>query len=243
MEQGLLELIIIILLCTFQSIFGVGLLLFGTPFFLMIGYDFSSTLIIILPVSILISFFQIIYKNYLNKKLIVEYNLCTIPFVLIFLIFSVYTNYFDIKIFVSILLIVSSLLIIMKEKVISFKKYISTYRKYILMFIGSIHGLTNMGGGFLSIFSSIINEEDKYLARSYIAYGYFIMGIVQFTLITLIQNDILSIFKWYYLLIPICTFFPCQKVFKIINNTLFIKIIYYLAFIYGCLSLIIILNK
>ena len=108
MEQGFLELIIIILLCTFQSIFGVGLLLFGTPFFLMIGYDFSSTLAIILPVSILISFFQIIYKNYLNKKLIKEYNLCVLPFVLFFSIFSVYTNYFDIKTFVSILLIISS---------------------------------------------------------------------------------------------------------------------------------------
>ena len=39
MEQVLLELIIIIILCVFQSVFGVGLLLFGTPLFLMIGYD------------------------------------------------------------------------------------------------------------------------------------------------------------------------------------------------------------
>ena len=100
MEQEYLELFIIILLCTFQSVFGVGLLLFGTPFFLMVGYDFSSTLAIILPVSVLISFFQIIYKNYLNKKLIIEYNLYTLPFVLFFLILAVHTNYFDIKIFV-----------------------------------------------------------------------------------------------------------------------------------------------
>ena len=243
MEQEYLELFIIILLCTFQSVFGVGLLLFGTPFFLMVGYDFSSTLAIILPISVLISFFQIIYKNYLNKKLIIEYNLYTLPFVLFFLILSVHTNYFDIKIFVAILLIISSLLFIMKKKILSIKKYIGLYRKYILIFIGSIHGLTNMGGGFLSIFSSIISKENKYLARSYIAYGYFIMGIIQFTTIVLIKNDSLNHFKWYYLLIPFCIFLPCQKIFKVINNILFIKIIYYLALIYGCVSLIFILNK
>ena len=84
MEQFLLELIIIIFLATFQSIFGVGLLLFGTPLFLMIGYDFSSTLTIVLPVSVLISFLQIIYKNQLNKKCIVEYNLYTLPFLVLF---------------------------------------------------------------------------------------------------------------------------------------------------------------
>ena len=82
MEQFVLELIIIIVLCAFQSVFGVGLLLFGTPFFLMIGYDFISTLTIILPVSVLISFLQIIYKSELNKELIVEYNIYCLPFLI-----------------------------------------------------------------------------------------------------------------------------------------------------------------
>jgi len=238
MEQALLELIIIILLSAFQSIFGVGLLLFGTPLFLMIGYDFSSTLAMILPVSVLISFLQIIYKSQLNKKCIVEYNLYTLPFLVFFLIISIKVNYFDIKLFVSVLLIISSLLVIMKNKIYSFKKYMHSHKKYILMYIGSIHGLTNMGGGFLSIFSSIINEENKYLSRSYIAYGYFIMGLVQITTIVFISKDSLSLFKWYYLIIPFCIFIPCQKIFKIINNVIFIKLIYYLAFIYGCINLI-----
>lgn len=237
MEQDFLELIIILLLCAFQSVFGVGLLLFGTPLFLFIGYDFSSTLAIILPVSVLISFLQIIYKGHLNKKLILEYNLYTLPFLVFFLIFSIKTNYLDIKLFVSILLIVSSLLVIMKNKINSLKKFIRSYRKLILINIGAIHGLTNMGGGFLSIFSSIINEENKYLSRNYIAYGYFIMGIVQITTIICISKDSLSLFKWYYLIIPFCIFFPCQNIFKIINNALFIKVIYYLAFVYGCISL------
>ena len=145
---------------------------------------------------------------------------------------------FDIKLFVSVLLIISSLIALMKNKIYSFKKCIRLYRKYILIYIGSIHGLTNMGGGFLSIFSSIINEENKYLSRSYIAYGYFIMGILQVFTIALISRESLSLFKWYYLIIPCCTFIPCQKIFKTIKNVTFIKIIYYLALIYGCISFI-----
>ena len=95
-----------------------------------------------------------------------------------------------------------------------------------------------MGGGFLSIFSSIINEENKYLSRSYIAYGYFIMGILQIFTIVIISRESFSLFKWYYLIIPCCTFIPCQKIFKTIKNITFIKIIYYLALIYGCISFI-----
>ena len=238
MEQFFLELIIVIVLCAFQSVFGVGLLLFGTPFFLMNGYDFSSTLAIILPVSVLISFLQIIYKRQLNKESIVEYNVYTLPFLVFFLIFSIKTSFFDIKLSVSVLLIISSLLALIKNKVYSIKKYIHSYRKYILIYIGSIHGLTNMGGGFLSIFSSIINDENKYLSRNYIAYGYFIMGILQISTIVLISRDSLSFFKWYYLIIPCCIFIPCQKIFENIKNVIFIKIIYYLALIYGCISFI-----
>ena len=242
MEQFVLELIIVIVLCAFQSVFGVGLLLFGTPFFLMIGYDFISTLAIILPVSVLISFLQIIYKSQLSKELIVEYNIYCLPFLIIFLIFSIKTNYFDIKFFVSALLIISSLLAILKNKLYSFKKYIRSYRKCILIFIGFIHGLTNMGGSFLSIFSSIINEENKYLSRNYIAYGYFIMGILQITVIILISKDSFSLFKWYYLLIPFCIFIPRQKIFHTIQNIIFIKAIYYLAFIYGTINILLYLR-
>ena len=101
----------------------------------MIGYDFSSTLAIILPVSVLISFLQIIYKNQLNKKLITEYNIYTLPFLIIFLIFSIKTSFFDIKLFVSVLLIISSFLALMKDKIYSFKKYILSYRKYILIYM------------------------------------------------------------------------------------------------------------
>ena len=57
--MNLVEITLITLFCIFQSFFGVGLLLLGTPTFLLIGYDFFEVLNILLPYSIVISFLQI----------------------------------------------------------------------------------------------------------------------------------------------------------------------------------------
>ena len=42
--MNLVEIILITLFCIFQSVFGAGLLLLGTPTFLLIGYDFFEVL-------------------------------------------------------------------------------------------------------------------------------------------------------------------------------------------------------
>ena len=57
----------------FQSIFGIGILLFGTPTFLLLGYDFFNVLNILLPHSIVISFLQMITSK--NKDFHLKYNI------------------------------------------------------------------------------------------------------------------------------------------------------------------------
>ncbi len=69
-----------------QSIFGVGVLLFGTPLLLLLGYGFVDALGVLLPVSIAISALQVLrhyedvdagfYKNVL---------IYSIPLVVLFL--------------------------------------------------------------------------------------------------------------------------------------------------------------
>jgi len=239
MNISILDFIIIFILSIFQSVFGVGLLLFGTPIFLMLDYDFISTLMTILPVSIIISFFQIMHKKNLKKNQIQEFNMHSLPFLFIFLIISIHTDLVDIKLFVSILLIISALITLSEKKIIQWKKYILKYKKYFLMFIGSIHGYTNMGGSFLSIFSSIIHENDKFLARGYIAYGYLIMGIIQCAIVLFLSKKQLENINLYYVIIPLIVFFPSQKIFRSIKNTSFKKIIGYIALTYGIISIII----
>ena len=72
---SILEISIIIFLIVIQSVFGVGLLLFGTPSFLILGYDFANTINILMPVSITISILQYYKSKVKDQKFINEYNL------------------------------------------------------------------------------------------------------------------------------------------------------------------------
>ena len=52
-------LIPVVITAAIQSVFGVGVLLFGTPILLLLGYDFITTLTVLLPVSVSINLIQI----------------------------------------------------------------------------------------------------------------------------------------------------------------------------------------
>ena len=57
----IIEPLIIIIFCTaIQNIFGVGVLVFGTPILLSLDYDLMTTLGILLPSSLLVSIIQIL---------------------------------------------------------------------------------------------------------------------------------------------------------------------------------------
>jgi uncharacterized membrane protein YfcA len=233
------EIIIILSLITIQSIFGIGLLLFGTPSFLLLGYDFANTINILMPVSITISALQFFKSEVSDRNFIKEYNLFCLPFLILFLVLALkFKNFLDLKIIVAFLLIFSSILILNKRRFSSFKKIFFNSKKYILIGIGCIHGLTNMGGSFLSIYSTLISKNIKEFARYYISYGYLIMGIFQFITVLFISYKILNFNKLYYIFLAAIVYFPAQKIFKNINDKKFSKYINLIAIIYGLLILI-----
>ena len=237
--EAITEFIIIAILVVFQSVFGVGLLLFGTPAFLLIGYDFDSTLVLLLPVSIVTSLLQTIYQKNFIKHVTYEFNLFCLPFLFLFLVIAInLEGILDIRIFVATFLIISSIFALNKSKIIRLEKHVLNYRKIYLIFIGSIHGFTNMGGGFLSLFSRLINSEDKLLTRGYISYGYFVMGVTQYATILFIGLNDIDVRQFYYLFFPLVLFFPSQKIFHRIDNQPFMKIINYIALVFGIIVLI-----
>jgi len=238
MDLFLENLILLVLIVT-QSIFGIGLLLFGTPTFLILGYDFINTLNFLLPISITISFLQLINSKIPFKKIYFDYNLFCLPFLVLFLITALnFKDILNFKIYVSIVLIISSIFALKKSIFFPLKKNFLKYKKIILIFIGSIHGLTNMGGGFLSIFSSVINNKDKKYTRHFISYGYLIMGILQYTILLFLEHKNLSFSKIYYVFLVLIIYFPSQKIFKKVNNILFSKIISIIALLYGAIILV-----
>ncbi len=233
------EIIIILTLIVIQSVFGVGLLLFGTPSFLVLGYDFANTINILMPVSISISALQFFKSKISDKDFINEYNFYCLPFLILFLIIALNFKYlFDFKLLVALLLIFSSILILNKRRFSSFKKTLFKLKKIILIGIGCVHGLTNMGGSFLAIYSTLVSKNIKELTRYYICYGYLIMGIVQYLIVLFLSFNFLEFSKLYYVPLAILVYFPAQKIFRNINDKKFSKYINLIALFYGLLILI-----
>ena len=148
-------LIIIVILAFIQSIFGVGLLVFGTPILLILNYDFFSILGILLPSSLIISLLQI--NNILNvvkeeKKSFIT-AIIGISFGLLFN--KLIINNYSLIILIFILTMTASILkTLPKYKVFQFK-FLINYKNMFHLVNGVVHGVTNMGGILLPIFSNL----------------------------------------------------------------------------------------
>lgn len=133
-----------------QSIFGVGVLLFGTPLLLLLGYGFVDALGVLLPVSIAISALQVLrhyedvdtgfYKNVL---------VYSIPLVVLFLM--VVTS---VKINISLLIGPLLIFVALKNFLTVIDRALQSVVKYeriYLMAMGLVHGVSNLGGSMLTV--------------------------------------------------------------------------------------------
>ncbi|MDO9139541.1 MAG: TSUP family transporter [Methylobacter sp.] len=156
-----------------QSIFGVGVLLFGTPLLLLLGYGFVDALGVLLPVSIAISALQAL-RHYddidtgFYKKLLIY----CIPFVVLFLVLVT-----TVKINIS--LIIGAVLIFVALRNFSAAienalQLVVKYEKAYLMAIGLVHGLSNLGGSLLTVIVySKKYPKDKMRVTTAVSYGTF----------------------------------------------------------------------
>ena len=230
--------LIIIIFSVFQSCLGVGLLLFGTPTLIILGYSYVETLWIILPSSIVISLTQVLFDRDLiqAKKSIF---LLTVPALTIGLIIILLSgDLVSVSKIVGIgLLIVAS---IRQSKVLNayLSNNISSRTSIYLIFTGLIHGLSNMGGGPLSVLMSSLHNS-KSVIRVNIAYVYLFFGISQIIILTIFQ---LKVFEVNYLVFPIVAimsyFFIGKPLSNYIDDNKYQSFITIMVFIYGFLALI-----
>ena len=146
-----LDILITVAVSSFiQSIFGVGVLLFGTPLLMLQGYNFFQAVIVLLPISLLINLSQIA-KDHKSvdiafyKKIIVY----TIPFIVIFL---AVLN--EIKINIGLLISVLLLFVAAKDfsdRVNNFVNLVVRHERSYFILMGIVHGLTNLGGPLLTV--------------------------------------------------------------------------------------------
>ncbi len=171
--------LIVALFAIVQSVFGMGLLVFGTPTLLLMNYPFSDVLSILLPPSLTISFIQVLRQGKQQREFAVSILKYCLPMIIIALSWTIYSNQkLNLHYIIAVILIFAALS--------RFSPYVSTLlsqfiennsRKY-LVAMGLVHGMTNMGGSLLSAYA-VTRYQFKDEVLGCIATAYLIFGLVQ----------------------------------------------------------------
>ena len=176
----------------FQSIIGVGVLVLGTPFLLILKFNIVEIFFILLPISIVTSFLNLLIINFSNKSLdkstykeFKKFFIICIPSIFVgLIILKLLNDFLNFKFLVSFVIFFSITLVVLKDK-INFR--INFFRISILSIVGIIHGLTNSGGTLMSLALSVNNK--KSYARLNTSFFYLILATFQYLLTTIIFFD------------------------------------------------------
>ncbi|MNG81651.1 Sulfite exporter TauE/SafE [Serratia plymuthica] len=189
MEHQYLYFLVIALFAVIQSVFGMGILVFGTPTLLMLGFDFSSVLGLLLPSSVLISFTQATGARHIPFPRREKFNMliCATSVLLALSLILNLNVKINIDLLVGLILLFSAVMrfrITLQERV---KAYLNRYQRSYIVIMGIVHGVTNMGGALLALYASSAQRE-KLEIRTTVSRYYLLFGLIQLAT--------LAIFKW-----------------------------------------------
>jgi uncharacterized membrane protein YfcA len=182
--------ILILFLSIVQSLFGVGLLLFGTPLMLLLGHDYTEALLFLLPASAALSWSQV--ADFRRERLNGGYRKRFFFICLPVLALGMYAaTKFDIKweirLFVTVMLVVAFVLRTSGQLRGRLQEIMKANLPLALAAMGLIHGLSNMGGSILTpLVSSLYKEKSKVLAG--ISFDYAFMASLQLLLLVVVEG-------------------------------------------------------
>lgn len=186
--------ILLLILSVIQSLFGVGILLFGTPVMLMMGYEYGEALLYLLPASAALSWSQV--YDYRRVKLDGNYRktffLVCLP---LLCLGTMATDYFDLKWYiglaVTLMLFISFIIRTSTGLRSILQKWMKTNLPFALGLMGTIHGLSNMGGSILTpLVSSLYKEKQKVLAG--VSFDYAFMASFQLLVVAILHPEMLE---------------------------------------------------
>ena len=184
-------LLVVVVTSIIHSIFGVGVLLFGTPILLLLGYDFVDILSLVLPIALSISLMQI-WKDHsqIDFQFFRKVLLLTLPPIAIGL-FLVTHFQFNISFIIGGFL----LLIAWKEMfsgVRSFVDGIMRYETLYFLLMGVVHGVSNLGG---SLLTALVHQKEysNDMARVTIAVSEATFVLVQFLTLWLFDSQQMAV--------------------------------------------------
>ena len=155
----IIEPLIIVIFCTvIQNIFGVGILVFGTPILLSLDYDLITILGILLPSSLLVSLIQILtIKNvrFPPKSSLIQSVCGVVLGALLLLYFSVPLSVYVVTAVAMLLAGGLRLSLKLKYKVYQF---LSQPLLNFHLINGVFHGFSNLGGIMLVFRNNLAND-------------------------------------------------------------------------------------
>jgi len=183
----------VLVFAVIQSIFGMGILVFGTPTLLLMGYDFSTVLGLLLPSSILISFTQVFTGHTLRMGRKETLNMFMCAVLVILCLSGLLLSGFKINLDLLIgLIMVFSAVVRLSERFRRFiSKALAMNQHLFVVLMGVVHGLTNMGGALLALYASSIRSE-KTAIRKTVSRYYLMFGVIQLGTLFFLKPQSLS---------------------------------------------------
>lgn len=185
---------IIAVLSAVQSVFGMGVLVFGTPTLLLLGFDFSEALGWLLPASIAISAAQVAGDR-ARAVALVRSGLpfwCLVPLAAALALVLVADVAARIDLAIGFAMIAAALIRLVPAAQQRLGRAVLRYERGYLVIMGVVHGLTNMGGALLSIYASA-GAGDKRAIRATISTYYLCFGVVQLATLALLRPAMLGV--------------------------------------------------
>jgi uncharacterized membrane protein YfcA len=165
-------------LSAIQSIFGVGILVFGTPLLLLAGLPFEQVLLSLLPSSLMISTLQIIrgqHRDAIDWKPVA----LIMPGVLLGTTAVLWLGHrLEIRPVVGGILLASAVLRASRATRLALQSRIRRSFTGCLVALGFIHGLSNLGGGLLTVVMGAAHDR-KADVRRQVAGAYGAMAAAQ----------------------------------------------------------------
>ena len=182
---------LIMVLSVVQGLFGVGLLVFGTPTLLLLGFPFQEALACLLPSSVLISALQL-WQGKGRVELHRSLPWALPPLFLGLTLVLSGTVSVDMKFMLGLLMVLSVLVRLCAPLKERFQKFLNRSTGGYMALMGFVHGISNMGGALLTILAAS-RYQQKDDIRANIACCYLVFGMSQLALLALFHPEMFSI--------------------------------------------------
>ena len=227
----------IVLLIIVQSILGAGILIFGVPMLTIYGFEYLEIVGFLLPPSLTISILQIFkYRNIKTNEF--RHLPIAILGIIIGLVISIHLDIMtSIPTIIGILMLSAAAFRTSTLTKQSFELYFKKYRMLFHFFNAILHGFTNLGGVFLTVYSSSIHKV-KIQFVSCTALFYLVYAISQLTIIIIMGQA--EIFKAGLVYIPVTVLIYIaigERTLRIANQKRFDSLTTLFFLCAGCVTL------